>query len=85
MKKNHLLMLAALLATSWSAYASLPEVVLGPGLNSGRTAYHQRWNRVLSADTAYILTGLYYVDSTFAVTIQPGTLVFGDTASTCIV
>jgi hypothetical protein len=85
MKKNRLLMLAVLLVTGWSAYASLPEVVLGPGLSAGRTAYHQRWTRVLSADTAYVLTGLYYVDSTYSMTIQPGTLVFGDTASTLII
>ena len=46
-----------LIAVSVPALAQLPEVVLGPGLNSGRTPYYQSWNRTLSADTAYVLTG----------------------------
>jgi hypothetical protein len=66
-------------------YAQLPEVVIGPGLGSGRTAYHQRFQRTLSSDTAYVLTGLYYVDSTFSITVQPGTVVFGDTGSALII
>jgi hypothetical protein len=74
-----------LVALSVPALAQLPEVVIGPGLNSGRTAYHQTWNRTLSPDTAYVLTGLYYVDSTYSLTIQPGTVIFGDTAACLIV
>ncbi len=70
---------------AWTAFAVSPETVLGPGLNAGRTSYHQQWNRTLSADTAYVLTGLYYVDSTFSLTIQPGTVVFADSAATLII
>ena len=65
--------------------AQLPEQIIGPGLNAGRTPYHQQMNRTLSADTAYILTGLYYVDSTYSLTIQPGTVVFGDTGAALII
>lgn len=85
MKQSRLLALTVLMLAGAVTYASLPEVILGPGLNAGRTAYRQSWNRTLSADTAYILTGLYYVDSTYALTLQPGTTVFGDTAATLIV
>ena len=76
----------ALVAFSTTAlFAQLPERVIGPGLNSGRTPYHQQTNRTLSADTAYILTGLYYVDSTYSLTIQPGTVVFGDTGAALVI
>ena len=77
---------AMLLGTvTLTALAQLPEVILGPGLNSGRTQFNQTWDRTLSSDTAYVLTGLYYVDSTYSLTIEPGTVVFGDTAATLIV
>ena len=79
-----LVVYAALFSTA-TLHATLPEVVIGPGVNSGRTAYHQVWNRTLSPDTVYVLTGLYYVDSTYTLTIQPGTVVLGDTASTLII
>ena len=76
----------ALVAFSTTAvFAQLPERVIGPGLNSGRTPYHQQTDRTLSADTAYILTGLYYVDSTYSLTIQPGTVVFGDTGAALVI
>ncbi|HTY01634.1 MAG TPA: T9SS C-terminal target domain-containing protein [Bacteroidota bacterium] len=61
------------------------EAVLGPGRNSGRTTYHQTWNRTLSADTLYFLTGLYFVDSTYSITIPAGTVIVGDTAATLII
>jgi hypothetical protein len=67
-----------------SAYA-LPQKILGPGLNTGRTPYHQTWNRVLSPDSIYVLTGLYYVDSTYSLTVPAGTVVQGDTAATLII
>jgi hypothetical protein len=82
---KRILLTIALLALGAPAMAQLPEVVLGPGLNSGRTQYFQSWNRTLSADTHYVLTGLYYVDSTYTLTIQPGTVIFGDTAACLIV
>jgi hypothetical protein len=84
MKKSVLVFLVVLMALGTAAYAK-PTVVLGPGLNSGRTPYHQNYNRTLSADTTYILTGLYYVDSTYAITIPAGTVVKGDTAATLII
>jgi hypothetical protein len=70
---------------SVTAYAQKPVHVLGPGLNSGRTPYYQNYDRTLSADTVYTLTGLYYVDSLYSITIPPGTVVLGDTAATLIV
>ena len=62
-----------------------PQVVIGPGLNSGRTIYHQTFNRTLSSDTTYILTGLYVVDSTKTITIEPGTVIMGDTVATLVI
>ena len=56
-----------------------PEVVIGPGLAAApRTPYCQQFNRVLDADTIYVLTGLYYVEPGFTLTIQPGTVIKGD-------
>ncbi|MFZ1946941.1 MAG: T9SS type A sorting domain-containing protein [bacterium] len=60
-------------------------VVLGPGLGSGRTPFHQSYDLTLSADTLYYLTGLYYVDSTHTLTIPAGTVVKADTAATLII
>jgi hypothetical protein len=85
MNRRLSLVVCATLLSIATLHAALPEVVIGPGLNSGRTAYHQVGNRTLFPDTAYILTGLYYVDSTYSLTIQSGTLVLGDTASTLII
>lgn len=84
MKHRIALLLLALVVTAGQALA-LPEVVLGPGLNAGRTAYSQSWNRSLSADTLYTLTGLYYVEPTYQLTIEAGTVVKGDTAATLII
>jgi hypothetical protein len=86
MKKCILLLLAAsiLAAAPVSAYQK-PTAVLGPGLNSGRTEFIQTSDRTLSADTLYILTGLYYVDSLRTITIPEGTIIMGDTASTLII
>jgi len=86
MKKCILLLLVATLFTAGPTFAyPKPNVVIGPGLNSGRTPYHQDWNRTLSADTLYTLTGLYYVDSLYSITIPAGTVIEGDTAATLIV
>jgi hypothetical protein len=60
-------------------------VVLGPGLGLGRTAYNQNYNRTLCSDTLYYLTGTYYVDSTYSLTIPAGTVIRGDTASTLVI
>ncbi|MBP1654573.1 MAG: hypothetical protein H6Q28_1129, partial [Bacteroidetes bacterium] len=79
------LLTVALIGLSLPALAQLPRVVLGPGLNSGRIPYYQSWNRTLSADTAYVLTGLYYVDSTHSLTIPAGTVIRGDTGACLII
>jgi hypothetical protein len=81
-----LCLIAALGASDALAqYGPKPEKIIGPGLNSGRTEYYQNWNRVLSADTVYVLTGLYYVDSTYTMTIRPGTVIKADTAASLVV
>jgi hypothetical protein len=85
MKKCIFAAVAIIMLLGAQAYAQKPVVIMGPGLNSGRTEYHQDWNRVLSPDTVYTLTGLYYVDSTYTITVPAGTIVRGDTAATLIV
>jgi hypothetical protein len=47
--------------------------------------YYQNSNRTLYSDTTYYLTGLYFVSPGFALTIQPGTIIKGDTAATLII
>ncbi|RPJ45959.1 MAG: hypothetical protein EHM19_04750, partial [Candidatus Latescibacterota bacterium] len=79
------LLLGMAVASQAFAYAFKPEVVIGPGIDTGRTPYHQNWNRILDPDTLYTLTGIYYVDSTYSITIPAGTIVQGDTAATLIV
>lgn len=64
--------------------AQKPETVIGAGLGAGfKAPYFQLSGtvRTLSADTNYILTGIYYVDSLAAIVIQPGTVIFGDSAT----
>lgn len=82
---KRLLLFLSVAAVVHAICASAAEVVIGPGLNSGRTIYNQQFNRVLSHDTTYILTGLYSVDSTYSLTIQPGTIIKGDTAACLII
>ncbi len=85
MKKGILLLMAAVICWSISAEAQQPTQVLGPGLGSGRTVYHQDYNRVLDSDTLYYLTGIYHVDSTYSMTIPAGTVIQGDTAATLVI
>jgi hypothetical protein len=85
MKKCIFAVVALIMLLGATAHAQKPEVILGPGLNSGRTPYYQDYDRVLSPDTVYTLTGLYYVDSLYTITIPAGTIVRGDTAATLIV
>jgi hypothetical protein len=82
--RKTVILIAAVLGLSPFLVAQ-PEVVLGPGLGSGRTVYHQNFSRTLSSDTTYFLTGLYIVDSTRSLTIEPGTIIKGDTAATLII
>jgi hypothetical protein len=90
MTQLRLAILAVVVALSFAAMAQAdaPDtcgVVLGPGLHMGRTPFHQNYDRTLSPDTLYYLTGLYYVDSTYSITIPAGTTVLGDTAATLII
>ncbi len=77
----------ATLAVVAAAYAStanaaLPQVVLGDGLTAPvGSVYCQDFNRTLSADTVYVLTGLYYVESGRTLTIEAGTVIKGDDSS----
>src|SRR5438046_735994 len=74
---------AAIAASSATANAAPPQVVIGPGTGAlPRTPYCQNFDRVLSADTTYVLTGLYYVEAPHKITIQPGTLILGDKNTT---
>ncbi|HET6348653.1 MAG TPA: T9SS type A sorting domain-containing protein [Candidatus Krumholzibacteria bacterium] len=82
------LTIAAIAVMAATAFASKPQVVIGPGLASApRTPYCQLFNRVLDSDTTYVLTGLYYVQPGYNITIQPGTLILGDktTSGTLII
>lgn len=85
MRKVALMLCSLILAGAADLSAQKPEVVMGPGLNSGRTAYTQAFNRTLDKDTVYILTGIYIVDSTYTLTIEPGTLIKGDTVATLLI
>ena len=90
MKKGTLLLLVMVTALTAVAQAAPPSVylgqeILGPGLNSGRTEYSQTWNRTLSPDTLYTLTGLYFVEDGYTLNIPAGTVCQGDTAATLIV
>lgn len=82
-QKYLILFLIILLICIEYSYAGKPKVILGPGVGNVnfRVPYHQNFNRYLSADTIYILTGWYFVDSNYSITIPAGTLIRGDSAS----
>ncbi|MFN0158632.1 MAG: T9SS type A sorting domain-containing protein [Bacteroidota bacterium] len=82
---RHIFYLSVALVMATAGLVAQPQVIIGPGLNSGRTIYHQNFNRTLSNDTTYILTGLYAIDSTYLMTIEPGTVIMGDTAACLII
>lgn len=81
-KKSTILVLMLFLLCI-NAFAQRPQVILGTGKGEAnfRQPYHQNFNRTLSSDTVYILTGWYFVDSTYQLTIPAGTLIRGDSAS----
>ncbi len=83
MKKATIVLVLALGLLSQAAFASRPTAILGPGMGGAnfRVPYHERTNRILSRDTTYILTGWYFIDSTFSIMIPAGTLIRGDSAS----
>jgi hypothetical protein len=80
--------MAAVVAMLWgvAAFAAKPIVPLGNAAGAGRNdSFHQTWDRTLSADTVYTLYGLYYVDSTYSLTVPAGTVIMGDTVGTLCV
>src|ERR1051326_245732 len=83
MKKAMVCVLLALGFLSQMTFASRPTAILGSGSGGSkfRVPYHETTNRVLSRDTTYLLTGWYFIDSTYSVTIPAGTLIRGDSAS----
>lgn len=82
MKRFLVTLAVAIAGYASSAHAVLPEVVLGAGTNvAPLTPYCQGFDRTLSADTIYVLTGLYYVDPGFSLTIEAGTVIKGDDSS----
>lgn len=72
-----------ILSSMQIVHAARPQRVLGPGIGGThfREPYHQTGHVTLYSDTTYILSGWYFVDSLASITIQPGTLVLGDSAS----
>jgi hypothetical protein len=64
-------------------YSQKPVVILGAGQGAGfaKAPSHLTANKTLYSDTTYILTGWYFVDSTFVLTVQQGTVVKGDKES----
>jgi hypothetical protein len=83
MNKTVLLLICAVLVLSTAAFATRPHVTLGPGTGGAnfRVPFHQTTNVVLSSDTTYVLTGWYFVDSTYSLTVPAGTVIRGDSAS----
>lgn len=83
MKHRLIFLFLSIVLFATTLWASKPQVIIGVGTGAGnfRTPFHQTYNRTLSSDTIYILTGWYFVDSTYSITIQPGTLIRGDSAS----
>src|SRR5688572_10788019 len=77
------LAMASMAATAGIAFAGdLPEKVIGAGIGAPiRTPYCQAFNRTLDSDTCYVMTGLYYVEPGFTLTIQPGTVIKGHKAT----
>jgi hypothetical protein len=78
-------LLLGLVAMATSAQAFEGEAILGPGLGSARTEYYQTWDRTLSPDTLYTLTGFYYVANGHRINIPSGCVVQGDSVSTLII
>jgi hypothetical protein len=79
MKKMAILAVCALVAAAFMAApasAQKPELVIGSGAFG--VEKHQDYHHTLNADTVYVLTGVYTVDSTYSLTIPAGTLIKGD-------
>lgn len=73
-----------ILAASLAPAQSRPAAVIGAGFNAAaKSPVHLTAgsSRTFSKDTIYHLTGFYYVDSLATLTIQPGTVILGDSAT----
>lgn len=75
---------ALLLMTTLAFALPRPTKVIGAGLGvAAKTPFNLTSGKslTLSRDTIYILTGFYYIDSLATLTIQPGTVIVGDSAT----
>lgn len=81
MRKTFILLLTGVIISS-AMFGAVPRKVLGPGRGAAnfRVPFHQQSNISLSSDTIYVLTGWYFIDSTYKITIEPGTLIVGDSS-----
>ncbi len=72
-----------ILILSSVALLARPTKILGAGRGATnfRMPYHQTADIKLSKDTTYVLTGWYFIDSLYKITIDPGTLIVGDKLS----
>ncbi len=83
MKKNLTIASVMLMLVVSLSFGARPTKVIGAGrgLANFRVPFHQTTNVTLSKDTTYVITGWYFVDSTYKITIDAGTLIFGDKES----
>jgi len=83
MMKRALILSCTVLLLATIGLAQKPSKVIGAGegVANFRVPYHQTSNLTLSKDTIYVLTGWYFVDSLRTLTIQPGTVILGDSSS----
>lgn len=78
-------LLLGVLVIATAAQAFEGTAILGPGLGSARTEYYQAWDRTLSPDTLYTLTGFYFVTDGHHLNVPAGCVVQGDSVATLIV
>lgn len=83
MMKRIQLLSCAFMIVAAVGFAQKPTKIIGAGEGVGnfRVPFHQTSNVTLHKDTIYILTGWYFVDSLRTLTVQPGTVILGDSSS----
>lgn len=85
MKKLSLLSSLVFLFLATSAFAQQrPTKVIGAGLGAAaKSPFNLTGGKslLLHKDTIYVLTGFYYVDSLATLTVQSGTVIYGDSAT----
>ncbi len=85
MKKLSLLSaLAFLFLTTYALAQQRPTKVIGAGLGAAaKSPFNLTGGKslLLHKDTIYVLTGFYYVDSLATLTVQSGTVIYGDSAT----